>query len=165
MIAQQFSVDAPPHRAAIDNAMHVPMFLQFAVSTLMVVLCVIIHGMGLFGLTHALRTERVVERLRRIRPLSPRGVAFTLGIVLSITALHGVEIWAFALVYLGVGAVNGLEPALYFSTISYSTVGYNDTHVAMDWRLMGAFESILGMLLLGWSTAFFFRILARIDAH
>jgi len=141
------------------------MLIQFAVSTLMVVLCVVLHGMGLFGLTHALRTETAVERLRRIRPFSRRGVAFTLSIVLSIIVLHGVEIWAFALVYLGVHAVDGLESALYFSTISYSTVGYNDTHVAMNWRLMGAFESILGMLLLGWSTAFFFRILGRIDAH
>ena len=31
-------------------------------------------------------------------------------------------------------------------------------------RLLGAFESILGMILLGWSTAFFFRMLDRIDA-
>ncbi len=58
-----------------------------------------------------------------------------------------------------------MEDALYFSTISYSTVGYNDTHIAPEWRLLGAFESILGMVLIGWSTAFFFRILGRIEAH
>ncbi|PLK27941.1 hypothetical protein C0V78_11475 [Novosphingobium sp. TH158] len=80
-------------------------------------------------------------------------------------ALHGVEIWAFAIVYLATGAVTGLENALYFSTISYSTVGYNDAHIVQEWRLLGAFESILGMILLGWSTAFFFRMLGRIDAH
>jgi hypothetical protein len=76
-----------------------------------------------------------------------------------------VEIWAFALVYFAVGAVQGLEPSLYFSTISYSTVGYSDIHITNQWRLIGAFESILGMLLLGWSTSFFFRMLGRIDAH
>ena len=105
------------------------------------------------------------ERLRRINPLSPRGVAFTLFIVIAMLALHGLEIWAFTLVYLGTGAISGLEDALYFSTISYSTVGYNDTHIAENWRLLGAFESILGMVLLGWSTAFFFRMLGRIEAH
>lgn len=139
--------------------------LQFVVSTMMVVLCVSIHGFGLFGLSHALRSEAAVERLRRIQPLSPRGVAFTLTIVIAILALHGVEIWAFAFAYLITGAIHGLEAALYFSTISYSTVGYDDTHIAMQWRLVGAFESILGMVLLGWSTAFFFRILGRIEAH
>ena len=36
---------------------------------------------------------------------------------------------------------------------------------AAQWRLLGAFESILGMILLGWSTSFFFRMLGRIDAH
>jgi len=44
-------------------------------------------------------------------------------------------------------------------------VGYSDIHITNQWRLIGAFESILGMLLLGWSTSFFFRMLGRIDAH
>lgn len=131
----------------------------------MVVLCVIVHGFGLFGLNRLLRTENAIERLRHIRPFSPRGVLFTLGVVISIIALHGIEIWAFALVFMKVGATQGLENSLYFSTISYSTVGYNDLHISPNWRLMGAFESILGMLLLGWSTSFFFRMLSRIDAH
>ena len=138
---------------------------QFAVSALMVIVCVAIHGFGLFGLALLLRSEINTERLRRIRPLSPRGVAFTLAIVVAMLALHGIEIWTFTFVYLGTGAIPGLEDALYFSTISYSTVGYNDTHIATEWRLLGAFESILGMVLLGWSTAFFFRMLGRIEAH
>lgn len=138
---------------------------QFAVATAMLVACVVIHGIGLFSLNRMVRSEASIERLRRINPLSPHGAAFTLAIVLALFALHGVEIWAFALLYLGIGAVPDFESALYFSTISYSTVGYNDTHVSLEWRLLGAFESILGMVLLGWSTAFFFRMLGRIDPH
>jgi hypothetical protein len=138
---------------------------EFLISTLMVVLCVAIHGIGLFSLNRAVRTEAALERLRHIDPLSPRGAVFTLVTVIAMLALHGVEIWAFAFIYLATGAVTGLENALYFSTISYSTVGYNDAHISADWRLLGAFESILGVFLLGWSTAFFFRMLGRIDAH
>lgn len=141
------------------------LLLQFAISSLMVVACVVIHGFGLFGLNRALQSESALERLKHINPLSPRGVVFTLGIVIAMLALHGAEIWLFALTYLGLGAISDLESALYFSTISYSTVGYNDTHVLAQWRLLGAFESILGMLQLGWSTAFFFRMLDRIAAH
>lgn len=141
------------------------LLLQFAVASIMVVICVTVHGFGLFGLARALRSEAAAERMKRIQPLSPRGVAFTLAIVIAMLALHGAEIWAFAFVYLGTGAINSLEGALYFSTISYSTVGYNDTHIVAEWRLLGAFESILGMVLLGWSTAFFFRMLGRIEAH
>ncbi|MBM3594811.1 MAG: two pore domain potassium channel family protein [Alphaproteobacteria bacterium] len=63
------------------------------------------------------------------------------------------------------GAIPTLEGALYFSTISCSTVGYSDIYIMREWRLLGAFESIMGMVLLGWSTAFFFRMLGRIEGH
>ncbi len=139
--------------------------VQFAVSSAMLVGCVLVHGIGLASLNKAIRSEASIERLRHIEPLSPRGAVFTLGTVLALIVLHGIEIWAFALLYLGLGAVPSLEESLYFSTISYSTVGYSDLHIAKDWRLLGAFESILGIILLGWSTAFFFRMLGRIDAH
>lgn len=147
--------------AALDQNL----LLQFAVSSIMVVFCVVIHGLGLFGLNRAVHTEAAIERLKHIDPLSPRGTAFTLAIVIAMLALHGIEIWLFALVYIVLGAIPQLEPALYFSTISYSTVGYNDLHMAPDWRLLGAFESVLGIFLLGWSTAFFFRMIGRIDPH
>jgi hypothetical protein len=145
--------------------MNEQLLLQFIVSSLMVVACVAIHGLGLFGLNHAMRTETAVERLQHITPLSPRGGLFTLGVVIAMLALHGLEIWLFALVYVALGAIPQLEPALYFSTISYSTVGYNDLHIAEEWRLLGAFESVLGIFLLGWSTAFFIRMIGRIDPH
>jgi len=141
------------------------LLIQFAVSTLMVLLCVTIHGLGLFNLSRVMRSEAAVERLRHIRALSRRGALFTLTIVLAMFMLHGLEIWAFAVAYWAIGAVAGFEDSLYFSTISYSTVGYNDTHILPRWRLLGAFESILGVFLLGWSTAFFFRMLGRIEAH
>lgn len=96
-----------------------PLALQFVVSTLMLVLCVIIHGLGLAGLNRALRTEASIERMQRINPLSPLGLAFTLLIVLTLIALHGVEIWAFAALYVGLGAIPRLEDTLYFSTISF----------------------------------------------
>jgi len=138
---------------------------EFGVSSIMVVLCVAIHGLGLFSLSRAMRTESAIERLQHIDPLSPRGAAFTLGMVVAIVMLHGIEIWLFAFLYFGAHAISTLEGALYYSTISYSTVGYSDTHITQDWRLVGAFESILGVILLGWSTAFFLRMLSRIDRH
>ena len=141
------------------------MFIQFAVSTAMLILCVFVHGAGLFSLSRALRSERAVERMQHVDSLSLHGAAFTLLVVLAIFVLHGIEIWLFALMYVGIGAIDTIENALYFSTISYSTVGYSDSHVTPEWRLLGPFESILGIVLLGWSTAFFFRMLGRIDPH
>ncbi|MCB2059854.1 MAG: ion channel [Novosphingobium sp.] len=141
------------------------LFTVFVASTIMLVLSVAIHGLGLFSLNRALRTEANEERIRRMTALSFRGAVFTLGMVLALFAVHGIEIWAYAFLYLAVGAAPNLHDALYFSTISYTTVGYNDDFIAEPWRLIGAFESIVGLILIGWSTAFFFRMLGRIDAH
>lgn len=141
------------------------LFIQFAISTALVAICVLVHGVGLFSLNRAMKTEASAERLRDLDPLSARGVAFTFGIVVALIALHGIEIWLFAGTYLLVDALRTLEEALYFSTISYSTVGFNDALMAHDWRLIPAFESILGVIMLGWSTAFFFRMLGRIDGE
>jgi hypothetical protein len=138
---------------------------QLVVATALAMLCVAIHGIGLFNLTRILRGETTIERLRHIDPLSPRGTLFTLSIVFAMFLLHGLEILVFALAFLALGAVTAFEDAFYFSAISYSTVGYHDTHMAESWRMLGAFESVLGIFLLGWSTAFFFRLLGRIEAH
>jgi hypothetical protein len=137
--------------------------LEFAVSTLLVLACVIIHGVGLFSLNKALRSEASIERMRRLDPLSLRGVLFTFAIVLLLIALHSIEIWLFAGTYILLGAHDTLEEALYVSTIAYSTVGFNDALIDQSWRLIAAFEAILGVIMLGWSTAFFFRMLGRID--
>jgi hypothetical protein len=139
------------------------MFHQFWIATLLVLLCVSLHGFGLFGLNRLLRSEASIERLKRTDPLSSRGTLFTFGIVLMLVVLHGIEIWFYAATYLIVGAEPTLEQALYVSTISYSTVGFSDALIHTDWRLLAAFESIIGVILLGWSTAFFFRLLGRID--
>ena len=139
------------------------MFHQFWIATLLVLFCVALHGFGLFGLNRALQTETSTERLKRTDPLSARGTLFTFAIVVLLVALHGIEIWFFAVAYLLTGAQPNLEQALYVSTISYSTVGFSDALIHTQWRLLSAFESILGVILLGWSTAFFFRLLGRID--
>lgn len=85
-----------------------------------------------------------------------------LGVVLALFTLHGIEIWLYAALYLIADAVHTLEAAVYFSTITYSTLGYGDVQVSQDWRLVSAIESINGILLLGWSTAFFVTVVARL---
>ena len=141
------------------------MFVQFALSTAMILLIVTIHGLGLAMLSRVVRGETQQEHAHHIPPMSLRGMGFTLGVVLGLFALHGTEIWLFALLFLGVGALPTLESALYFSSITYGTIGYSDSEIALRWRLVAAFEGIAGVILLGWSTAFFVRLLGRIGAR
>jgi hypothetical protein len=133
-----------------------------AVSAGMIALCVIIHGLGLFTLRRLMHSERGQERLRHLEPLSLRGTLFTLFVVFAIILLHFVEIWLFALLYDFVGALRSFQEALYVSTSSYATLGAGSA-MSHQWRLVGAIEGLIGFILIGWSTAFFFRVLERLE--
>ena len=138
------------------------MFWQLSVATLMVLATVTIHGAGLILLSKVLRLERRDERAARLSAASPQGIAFTFAIVLGLFAIHGVEIWLYALLYLAAGALPDLHTAVYFSTITYGTIGYDDEGLGRAWQLVAAIEGINGILLLGWSTAFFVSLVARL---
>lgn len=128
----------------------------------MVVITVLIHGIGLFGLSRALRVEAEDEKRFQIDLVSIRGLGFTLMLVLSLFALHGLEIWAYGFLYLTVGALPNILDSVYFSTITYGTIGYDDEGLAHGWKMVAAIEGINGIILLGWSTAFFVTVVQRI---
>lgn len=133
------------------------MLIELLVATAMVVLTVVIHGVGLAVLGRITRAERNAQELDW---LSARGVGFTVGIVIGLFALHGVEIWLYACLFHALGAVGDLRSAVYFSTTTYAAIGYGDAVMADEWRLLGGIEGINGVLLMGWSTAFFVTIMS-----
>ncbi len=137
------------------------MILQLALSTMMVLITAITHGLGIAILAKTLRGELREEREHHLRAFSFRALAFTLALMFGLFVLHGIEIWSYALLYEFLGAVENLETAVYFSTISYSGVGFDDRYMAEGWRLISAIEGINGLLLLGWSTAFFVTVVTR----
>ncbi|MEZ5710386.1 MAG: ion channel [Blastomonas sp.] len=138
------------------------MFAELAVATVMVVLTVFMHGAGLFGLTRLLKLEAREEAAAHLGPTSLRGLLFTLMLVLGLFILHGLEIWSYAFVYLVVEALPDLRTSVYFSTISYATIGYDDEGFAPAWQLVAAIEGVNGVILMGWSTAFFVTVVARL---
>lgn len=137
--------------------------MQLGVGALMIAVCVVIHGIGLFTLHRAVVGEESEERFKNLQPLSFRGTLFTLGTVFALIFIHFVEIWLFAFLYDYLGALRNFQESLYFSTISYATIGYSDASIADQWRMVAALEGILGVILLGWSTAFFVRLLGRME--
>lgn len=138
------------------------LFVELAVSTGMIMTTATVHGVGLSLLTRAVASERGVERAHHMVPMSLRAMGYTLLIVLGLFALHGLEIWLYAALYDQIGAAPNFEQALYFSTISYAAIGYSDVAIADAWRLVGAIEGINGVILLGWSTAFFVSQITRL---
>lgn len=127
----------------------------------LVCLTFVVHFAGLVGLSTAMR--RLGTHPSNLTTLVGQGVAI-LSLVIALFALHSVEIWIYALAYLALGALSGLEAALYFSSSAFSTVGFGDVTLGDDWRMLGAAESLNGFLLIGWSTAFLVSVTARVRA-
>ena len=127
----------------------------------MVTLTVAIYAVGLYSVSRLLRMEESDEARVRIHALSLRGIVATITVILALFALHGIEIWLYAFVYLAIGSVEGLREAIYFSTITYGAIGYSDASMPERWRLVSAIEGINGIILIGWSTAFFVTLTAR----
>ena len=59
-------------------------------------------------------------------------------------------------------AIPTFDQAIYFSTITYSTTGYNSEGLSPDWQMIAAIEGLNGFLMLGWSTAFFVKTVAQL---
>jgi len=43
--------------------------------------------------------------------------------------------------------------------VSYTAIGYGDVVLPQNWRLLGAIQGVLGVLLCGLSTAFIFAVM------
>jgi hypothetical protein len=133
--------------------------MQLLIATAMVAATVLIHLAGLSILVAVMR-KRSTGRTRSAAMVH-QGVAIMTA-AFGLFALHTVEIWAYAGLYLLLGALPDFEQALYFSTSTYVTLGYGDIVLPIQWRILGAIEGANGILLLGWSTAFFVSIINRI---
>lgn len=75
---------------------------------------------------------------------------------------HLVEIAVWALAYLWAEVHPSFELTLYFSAVTYATIGYGDVVPPSDWRLLAAMEGLVGILMCAWSGGFIFAVVARL---
>ena len=133
-----------------------PLLIQLLLASTMVVLTVIMHLIGLALLARALRAAMRWPPSREHAPIT-----LLVATAIGLFAIHTAEIWSFAALYLLLQAAPDFEQALYFSTVTYASIGYGDVLVAKPWRILGAIEGATGVIMLGWSTAFLVSLLAQ----
>jgi voltage-gated potassium channel Kch len=120
--------------------------------------CVAIHATGVTSAVRWLRPRAATTQ--RLWPWTRLFIRLAGWIVL----LHLIEITAWALFFVWQDALPELQSALYFSAVTYTTTGYGDLVLPKEWRLVGAIEALTGILMCGWSTAFFFAVVSRMFA-
>jgi voltage-gated potassium channel Kch len=134
------------------------MLTNLAIGTIVISLTVLIHTFGLIAITHVMGwlVARFRMHGRRSRVIAMISVVFGLFAVLT------VEIWLWAIFHLLIGTFPDIATSLYFSTVTFSTLGYGDVLPPERWRLLAALEAVNGFLLIGWSTAYLIAASTRV---
>lgn len=121
-------------------------------------LCVVVHAMGMTLLLRWVSgwVVRVGNRFWFSTWMLVRAAGW-------IILLHLVEIVIWAFFYAWRDAMPDLASAFYFSAVTYTTTGYGDLVLPKEWRLVGGVEALTGILMCGWSAAFFFAVVSRMN--
>lgn len=133
------------------------MLIQLLVGTALIIACVV---------THALSLELLLRRLNAIAPKWDRRlphfghIIIMIVVVLGLFAAHAIEAWIWALFYWASGEVATLHDAVYFSTVTYTTLGYGDIVLSPAWNITSSLQAVSGILMFGWSTAFLVNVRA-----
>ena len=131
---------------------------QLMYGTSIIVLTVIFHVVCLVLLV------KLIQRLfgGQHSPSASGSVALLSFAVFGIIAIHTVEAWAWAAIYMAIGEFAEISQALYFSLVTATTLGYGDVTLSPQWQLLGTFESMGGLILFGASTAFLLQLMRRV---
>ena len=84
--------------------------------------------------------------------------------VLALIGLHAIQIAMWAVAYVALVELNEIttfESALYFSFVTFTTLGYGDITLSEPWRVMSGIQALNGILLVGWTTALLFAVVQR----
>ncbi|MBE0440076.1 MAG: two pore domain potassium channel family protein [Gammaproteobacteria bacterium] len=131
------------------------MFYTFLINSILVSLSVLIHYEVLYQLAKKLPYINIIPRYR---------VLFGVFVILI---AHVIEIWLFATGYylminlhdLGILSGNfnqSLLDCVYFSFVSYTTVGFGDIEPSGHLRFLSGLEALTGLVLITWSASFLF---------
>lgn len=124
-------------------------------------LCLVVHYEVLYACNRYL--PLLMTRRRRPRVLI---------LMFTILAAHIAEIWLFAGGYallvgvLGLGELGGLPDAqfldfVYFSAMTYTTVGFGDVVPVGDIRFLAGTEGLVGLVMITWSASYTFLEMQR----
>ena len=132
--------------------------VQLGLSGLMLIATCLLH-LGITTLVTELSHHRPLIAWLAPRPRR-RSLAVLLGAGLIGLALW-VEILIWALLLRGLGLLPNLESSLYFSGITFTSVGYGDVMLPNCWQLLSVGLAVNGLLLAGWSTALLVYLVQR----
>ena len=132
--------------------------INILLGIILIVITITIHVL-LTRLVQFIIQERTSLKQERINFTKEFQVATTALIIFAAAIVESI-VWA--AVYLKAGAVQTFTDALYFSIVTFTTLGYGDITLNENWRLLASFQAAIGIIIFGWSTAIVVAIVQKI---
>ncbi len=134
------------------------MLLNIIVGLIVIVVTVVIQGYGTMYWVRRYDQKRGTQTKKYLRQ---KGVQLLISTSVFLIFIHLVQAAIWALVYRllpGVIEFETFEKSMYFSLVTFTTLGYGEITIASGNRILAGLEAINGITLIGWSTAFMFAI-------
>ena len=135
----------------------------------MTALQITLFACGLIAITvfiHAFGLLLILEVVAKSNTLPTIGLSqisrLLIRTALLMVFIHLTEIAVWGAFYYWRECMPDIESALYFSGVTYTTVGYGDLVLPPTWRLLGPIEGLVGILMCGLSAGMFFALVSRI---
>ncbi|QIG46829.1 two pore domain potassium channel family protein [Nordella sp. HKS 07] len=134
------------------------MLIQFIVAAGLIAVTVAIQAAFMSSGIHAFKWAEE----HRPTVIAQRSMIVTViwVVFLMIPIIVDVVVWA-AFYYL-LAAFPSFEESLYFSTVTFTTVGYGDIVLGNEWRLLATSEAMNGWIIFGWATALIMAVVQRV---
>lgn len=133
--------------------------MNIIIGLIIIGITVTIHGYGTKFWINFLRKK--YKHLSEAR-FDTRSVWLLIYTALFLLFLNFLEatVWGFTYYLLpGITEFDSLEKSIYFSLVTFTTLGYGDITISSTNRILSGFEAMNGILLLGWSTTMMFSVM------
>ncbi len=105
--------------------------------------------------------RKLMDRWENTNPILATAGPISVALVFIIFT-HTVQVWIWAVVWVLGDVLPDWNSALYFSLVTFTTLGYGDIVLGEQLRIFGAFASVTGLLAFGLSTAFLVALMTRV---
>lgn len=134
------------------------MIAQLAIGTFVIMINAVIQA-EMFA-AFAQHLESLIQHLRRFFRRFTNTATIVVG-VLFVMLVQTINVWVWGVTFYLAGVFQQFEPALYFSLVSFSTLGFGDIILDEKWRLLSGLTAANGLLSFGWSTAYMVELVRR----
>lgn len=135
------------------------MLVQLALGSVLLMFSIIVAGTSFGFLEWRLS---LLQTWLTKAPHRPKLMLVLCATALWVLLQMTIAVWAWALTMLALGIFDTLELSMYFALVAFTTLGFGDVLLPMEWRLLGGMAALNGLLNIGLVTAAMVEVLRRL---